>query len=138
MVGHSLGAGIALAMAQRSLGVGELVLVGAAGVDGTVGALDRVLALPLVGMLGVSTTRRVVRALGCHAAGPMGTAIDGWGPASGASFTREQRALLRERTLLEAGLESITVPTTVVVGSRDRVVSPKAQRALAGRIAGRS
>jgi pimeloyl-ACP methyl ester carboxylesterase len=136
VVGHSLGAGIALAMAQRSLGLGALVLVGAAGVDGTVGALDRVLALPLVGRLGVTTVRRAVRVLGTRAAGPLGTAIEAWGPNSGRSFTREQRALLRERTLLEAALESVAVPTTVVVGSRDRVVSPKAQRALAGRIAG--
>jgi pimeloyl-ACP methyl ester carboxylesterase len=136
VVGHSLGAGIALAMAERSLSLGALVLVGAAGVDGTVGALDRVLALPLVGTLGVTTVRRAVRILGSRASGPVGTAIEAWGPGSGRSFTREQRALLRERTLLEAALESISVPTTVVVGGRDRVVSPKAQRALAGRIAG--
>ena len=50
--------------------------------------------------------------------------------------TREQRALLRERTVLEDGLGAISVPTTVVVGGRDRVVSPAAQRALAGRIRG--
>jgi pimeloyl-ACP methyl ester carboxylesterase len=136
VVGHSLGAGIALAMAERSLGVGALVLIGAAGVEGTVGALDRVLAMPLASTIGITGVRRVVRALGCHASGPVGQAIDGWGPTSGRSFTREQRALLRERTVLEDGLEDITVPTTVVVGGRDRVVSPKAQRALARRIAG--
>jgi pimeloyl-ACP methyl ester carboxylesterase len=77
-----------------------------------------------------------VRALGCHASGAVGQAIDGWGPTSGRSFTREQRALLRERTILEDALDDITVPTTVVVGGRDRVVSPNAQRSLAGRIAG--
>ena len=38
--------------------------------------------------------------------------------------------------MLEDGLEDITVPTTVVVGGRDRVVSPGAQRALAARISG--
>ena len=38
VVGHSLGAGIALAMAERSLGVGALVLVGAAGVEGQWGS----------------------------------------------------------------------------------------------------
>jgi pimeloyl-ACP methyl ester carboxylesterase len=136
VVGHSLGAGIALAMAERSLGVGALVLVGAAGVQGTVGLLDRVLALRFAGTVGITGARRLVRGLGCHASGPIGMAVDGWGPTSGASFTREQRALLREQTVLDGALDAITVPTTVVVGSRDRVVSPKAQRALAGRIAG--
>jgi pimeloyl-ACP methyl ester carboxylesterase len=136
VVGHSLGAGIALAMAERSLGVGALVLVGTAGVDGTVGALDHLLALRFASTLGISGVRRVVRLLGGHATGPVAAAIDGWGPTSGRSFTREQRALLRERTLLEDALDRIVVPTTVVVGTRDRVVSPKAQRALAERIAG--
>ena len=136
VVGHSLGAGIALAMAERSLGAGALVLIGAAGVDGTVGVLDHLLALPLFATVGVTGVRRVAHALGCHAAGPVGVAIEGWGPDAGRSFTFEQRALLRERTLLDASLESITVPTTVVVGSRDLVVRPKAQRALAGRISG--
>jgi pimeloyl-ACP methyl ester carboxylesterase len=136
VVGHSLGAGVALAMAERSLGAGALVLVGPAGVDGTVGVLDRLLALPLAGAIGVTGVRRAVRALGSHAAGPVGVAINGWGPESGRSFTREQRALLRERRLLEDDLDAIGVLTTVVVGSRDIVVSPKAQRALAGRIAG--
>lgn len=136
VVGHSLGAGIALAMAERSLGVGSLVLAGAAGAAGTVGVLDRVLALPGIASWSVTGTRRVVRALGRHASGPVGIAIDGWGPTSGRSFTREQRALLRERSILEDALDDIVVPTTFVVGTRDRVVSPKAQRALATRIAG--
>jgi pimeloyl-ACP methyl ester carboxylesterase len=136
VVGHSLGAGIALAMAERSLGVGALVLIGPAGVEGTVGVLDRVLAIRLASTIGITGVRRAVRALGCRASGPLGQVIDGWGPTSGRSFTREQRALLRERTVLEDALDDISVPTTVVVGGRDRVVSPKAQRALAGRIAG--
>jgi pimeloyl-ACP methyl ester carboxylesterase len=136
VVGHSLGAGIALHMAERSLGAGALVLIGAAGVEGTVGALDRVLALPLVSSIGITGVRGVVRALGGAACGPVGRAIVGWGPASGRAFTREQRALLRERTALEGALGSIGIPTTVVVGGRDRVVSPAAQRALAGRIHG--
>lgn len=136
VVGHSLGAGIALAMAERSLGPGALVLIGAAGVDGTVGALDRVLALPLLSTIGISGVRRAVAALGDRASGPVARAIDGWGSTAGRAFTREQRALLRERTVLEDALESISVPTTVVVGSRDRVVRPEAQRALAGRIVG--
>jgi magnesium chelatase accessory protein len=136
VVGHSLGAGIALAMAEGSLGAGALVLIGAAGVEGTVGMLDHLLALPLLATIGVTGVRRLTRTLGCHASGPVGLAIAGWGPESGHSFTFEQRALLRERTLLEEALEAITVPTTVVVGSRDLVVRPKAQRALAGRIAG--
>jgi pimeloyl-ACP methyl ester carboxylesterase len=38
--------------------------------------------------------------------------------------------------VLESALGRIRVPTTVVVGGRDRVVSARAQRALAGRIPG--
>jgi pimeloyl-ACP methyl ester carboxylesterase len=136
VVGHSLGAGIALAMAERALGVGALVLVGTAGVDGTVGALDRLLALPLAGSLGVTGVRSAAHALGRFVDRPLVAAIDGWGPRAGPSFAREQRALLRERDLLEAGLDAIAVPTTVVVGTRDRVVRPDAQRALAARIPG--
>jgi pimeloyl-ACP methyl ester carboxylesterase len=136
IVGHSLGAGIALAMAERALGAGALVLVGTAGVDGTVGALDHLLALPLAGSLGVSGVRSAAHVLRRFVENPSVAAIDGWGSRAGPSFTREQRALLRERDLLEAGLDAIAVPTTVVVGSHDRIVRPSAQRALAARIPG--
>ena len=87
-------------------------------------------------MLGVSTVRRAVRVLGARAAGPVGTAIESWGPDSGRSFTREQRALLRERTAARGGARVDRRADDGRGGSRDRVVSPKAQRALAGRIAG--
>jgi pimeloyl-ACP methyl ester carboxylesterase len=136
VVGHSLGAGIALAMAERSLGVGALVLVGTAGVQGTVGRLDHVLALPLAGALGVTAVRAGSRILGRRTESPTLAVIDGWGPNAGPSFVREQRALLREQAVLESALGRIRVPTTVVVGGRDRVVSPQAQRALAERIPG--
>jgi 3-oxoadipate enol-lactonase len=136
IVGHSLGAGIALAMAERTLGAGALVLVGTAGVDGTVGLLDHLLALPLASSLGVSGVRSAARALGRFVDNPAIAAIDGWGSRAGPSFAREQRALLRERNLLEAKLDAITLPTTVVVGSHDRVVRPAAQRAIAARIPG--
>jgi pimeloyl-ACP methyl ester carboxylesterase len=134
VVGHSLGAGIALAMAERSLGVGALVLVGAAGVQGTVGKLDHVLALPLAGSLGVSGVRTATRALRRYRENHVIAAIDGWGRNAGPSFAREQRALLREQAVLESALGRVRVPTTVVVGGRDRVVSPRAQRSLAERI----
>jgi magnesium chelatase accessory protein len=136
VVGHSLGAGIALAMAERSLGAGALVLVGAAGVEGTVGALDHVLALPLVGAFGVSAVRRITRTFWRDRERPVVAAIEAWGSQSGRSFAREQRALLREHMVLESALGQIAVPATVVVGGRDRVVAPAAQRAIAGRIPG--
>jgi pimeloyl-ACP methyl ester carboxylesterase len=136
VVGHSLGAGIALAMAERALGAGALVLIGTAGVDGTVGLLDHLLAIPLAGSLGVTGVRAAALALQRFVDGPVVSAIDGWGSHAGRSFAREQRALLRERNLLEAALDAIAVPTTVVVGSHDRVVRPSAQRALADRIPG--
>ena len=123
-------------MAERSLGVGALVLIGAAGVDGTVGMLDHLLALPLFATVGVTGVGGSPAPSGATQRAPWASRSTAGGPTSGRSFTFEQRALLRERTLLEAALESITVPTTVVVGSRDLVVRPKAQRALAGRISG--
>jgi pimeloyl-ACP methyl ester carboxylesterase len=134
VVGHSLGAGIALAMAERSLGVGALVLVGTAGVQGTVGKLDHVLALPLAGSVAITGVHAAAHLLRRLAVSPGLVAIDGWGPRAGPSFAREQRALLREHAVLESALGRIRVPTTVVVGGRDRVVSAEAQRALAGRI----
>jgi pimeloyl-ACP methyl ester carboxylesterase len=136
VVGHSLGAGIALAMAERSLGAGALVLVGAAGVQGTVGALDHVLALRGLGSFGVSGVQRVSRLLARGQTSPVAAAIEGWGPRAGASFAREQRALLREHSVLESALGRVSVATTVVVGGKDHVVSPSAQRALAERIPG--
>ena len=136
VVGHSLGAGIALAMAERSLGVGALVLVGTAGVQGTVGTLDHLLALPLAGSLGISGVHAANRLLRRVRLSPVIEAVDGWGARAGAAFAREQRALLREQAVLESALGRIRVPTTVVVGGRDRIVSPTAQRALAGRIPG--
>jgi pimeloyl-ACP methyl ester carboxylesterase len=110
--------------------------VGTAGVQGTVGKLDHVLALPFAGAIGVTAVRAGTRILRRRVENPVLEVIDGWGRSAGPSFIREQRALIREQAVLESALGRIRVPTTVVVGGRDRVVSPQAQRALAERIPG--
>ncbi|MEO9174321.1 MAG: alpha/beta fold hydrolase, partial [Gaiellales bacterium] len=110
VVGHSLGAGIALAMAERSLGVGALVLVGTAGVQGTVGRLDHLLALPFAGAIGVTAVRAGTRILRRRVDNSVIAAIDGWGAQAGPSFILEQRALLREQAVLESALGRIRVP----------------------------
>jgi pimeloyl-ACP methyl ester carboxylesterase len=52
------------------------------------------------------------------------------------SFIVEQRALVNETPHLEAALSSISVPTAVVAGARDRVVPVTASRGLAELIPG--
>jgi pimeloyl-ACP methyl ester carboxylesterase len=52
------------------------------------------------------------------------------------SFVTEQRALLAETPSLAAKLRSVQVPTAVVAGRRDRLVSPRASADLAEAIPG--
>jgi pimeloyl-ACP methyl ester carboxylesterase len=48
----------------------------------------------------------------------------------------EQRALLVETPSLEAALPTLSVPTAVVAGQRDRIVPPRAARDLSAAIPG--
>src|SRR5438270_248557 len=57
-------------------------------------------------------------------------------PSSWRAFTVEQRALIRELPALEASLREIAIPTTIVIGSVDRIVRPSSARRLADQIPG--
>ena len=149
VVGHSLGAAVALWLACASPErVERLVLVAPAANVDSLGALDYLLAAPLIGwlasvgamaggglVLGVEPARRrVAYATGLdqrylRAAGRMLLA-----PITWRSFVREQRFLVRDLPVLERRLERIYTPTTIVAGSADRVVSIAAARHLARQI----
>jgi pimeloyl-ACP methyl ester carboxylesterase len=158
VVGHSFGGGVAIALAMRHPArVRALVLVGSVGHHEALSGLDRLLAKPLVGegivRAGIVGARRLTRLLARRLARidrasemvrraeqlSMYRALSGAEPLAAnawRSFIIEQRALVRETPQLEAALPSISVPTAVVAGARDRVVPVSASRGLADLIPG--
>ena len=151
VVGHSLGAAVAAWLAwscpER---IGRLVLVAPAANVDSLGAVDYLLATPVVGWLAsVGAMAGGGLVLG---AGPVrrwvadATALDDrylqsagrtlLAPSSWRSFVREQRALVRDLPVLERRLQEISAPTTIVAGTADRVVPIAAARRLAGQIRG--
>ena len=159
VVGHSLGGGIALALAlKHPQRVGALVLVGSVGVAESLSGFDRLLAVPLLGngilRAMVATLRRVLIAATRFAEGHPGARVANIVPTlptvqaaigtdgrpivgrSRQSFLVEQRALLAETPELERGLCRIAVPTAVVSGASDHVVPVSAARSLAVRVPG--
>jgi pimeloyl-ACP methyl ester carboxylesterase len=157
VVGHSFGGGVALSLAlRRGELVGGLVLVGSVGTGSSIGPQDHVLGLPLVGeslaFAGFEASRWLLPALRRRST-RLPPALASWlravpepgpvaemGRAPSAttwrSFVTEQRALLAETPLLEAGLSSVRAPTAVVAGRRDRVVPTRAAADLAEAIPG--
>jgi pimeloyl-ACP methyl ester carboxylesterase len=152
LVGHSLGAAVALAMAGcYPRRVQALVLVAPVGGPGGLDALDRVLAAPIVGPaatwlgfrgLGALLssrrlgTRLVVHRMGIDPAQLVVVLDRLQHGAVWRSFLTEQRALLRCRPGLLHLLPAITTPAAVLAGTRDRLVRPSTavacHRALAG------
>jgi pimeloyl-ACP methyl ester carboxylesterase len=147
VAGHSWGAGVALALAESAPErVDGLLLVSPVTPAGRLGRLDRVLAdrrlgPPLLrtgfGLLGHSLSLRTARRL---AAAWLPGAQDEEIAATGAdwrarpvwrSYFSEQRALVTELPELAAALPMIDKPATVIVGGRDRMVSPQDAAALA-------
>jgi pimeloyl-ACP methyl ester carboxylesterase len=158
VVGHSFGGGVAIALAMRHRArVRALVLVGSVGHHQALSGLDRLLAKPVVGegivRAGIVGARRVTRVLARRLARidrasevvrraeqlSMYRVLSGAEPIAAnawRSFIVEQRALVNETPHLEAALSSISVPTAVVSGARDRVVPVTASRGLAELIPG--
>jgi len=154
VVGHSYGGGVAilLAAAHPEL-VAGLVLVGSVGRADSVGAVDHLLALPVVGevlsaaglfALGrvlprlrgvVGTTRPSLERLRAilpddrfvHASSQLGRQL--W-----RSFVAEQRWLLDEIGDVEAALGALDVPTVVISGTWDVVVPPSVSASIAATV----
>ncbi|MDQ1356136.1 MAG: hypothetical protein QOG44_509 [Acidimicrobiaceae bacterium] len=163
IVGYSWAGGVALAMAEvvpdRLTG---LVLVSSVGPGEPLSRLDRILAVPPIGMsvtatglflastaMSIPLVRRAIRRRHRQA---ISRAVDADDQAScppapeavvtswrsnrvWQSFVTEQRCLVDELPLLAPGLAAITVPTVVMVGDADRTVPPATGRRLAAAIA---
>jgi pimeloyl-ACP methyl ester carboxylesterase len=151
VVGHSFGAAVAASVAASSpQRVGRLVLVAPAANVASLHPIDYLLALPVAGyLLGVAAlggigsllkAQRVRRRLGPRLAlgdrdlrAASRTITD---PAAWRAFYVEQRALIRELPALEARLGQIRAPTTILAGTRDRIVRVSAARSLSSQIPG--
>jgi pimeloyl-ACP methyl ester carboxylesterase len=156
VVGHSWAGGVAVLVAARHPStVTGLVLVGAACTPDSLNALDRLLALPVVGdvltvtgLVGLGEVlprvRQLVRHVPAGAAGERLTALlpdeSAMGDASllrtTQSFVFEQRALLEEMPEVTAALGRLDLPVSVVAGEWDAVVPPTAAVTLARAIPG--
>ncbi|GAC1315860.1 MAG: hypothetical protein NVSMB25_00510 [Thermoleophilaceae bacterium] len=150
VAGHSWGAGVALALAQRSPDrVTRLVLVCPVTPADRLGVVDRMLATR---KLGAAATRvgfwaagaalstalaqqRVERALPGFGAEHSAELARAWrrGPLW-RSFYREQTALFDELPTLREGLARMSTTTTVVIGSNDRITPPSVSRRFAASI----
>ncbi len=149
VVGHSLGGAIAawLAAAYPER-VSRLVLLAPAANRESLVAVDHLLAAPVVGEL--ATAAALAGAGAALAVRPLRRLIsselrvDGWAldgasrrllmPRTWGSFLAEQRMLMRQLPLLEPLLKRIVAPTTIVIGSADRLVPPHSARRLAEQI----
>lgn len=149
VVGLSFGGAVATWMAlDAPERVQALVLVSPAANLASLEAIDRVLAAPVAGYvasaalmsgvglaLGVPRVRRWLTSVYAlpddylRASGRRFRRPDAWTP-----FVIEQRALLRDLPVLESRLGSLSVPATVIIGTRDVIVPPAAGRHLAGQI----
>jgi pimeloyl-ACP methyl ester carboxylesterase len=149
VVGHSLGGAVAaLLAAEHPDRVDALVLAAPAANRAALSALDHWLAARFAGAV---TGAALLAGVGVALAGPP---VRRWiaaaltldeeylrvaarrllTPAAWRAFTFEQRALIAGLPALEAALEQIAAPTTIVAGSDDWIVPLAAARALAVRI----
>ncbi|HZT67686.1 MAG TPA: alpha/beta hydrolase [Acidimicrobiales bacterium] len=157
IVGHSYGGVVALRLAEIAPELAHsLVLVASAGTRSALTWSDRVLGVPGVGealafagMRGLGhlaawarsgmAAQRLVELGGAVGLPPERLEAHAAAWRSGPmwrSFAAEQRSLLAETPLVEAGLGSIGVPVYVIAGRRDVVVRPRAAKELARLVPG--
>jgi len=154
VVGHSYGAAVAARLAERHPEVvAALVLVCPAASSAALGGADRALALPMVGEAAAFLAMRSLANLAHWAtrvipagrlttlplrvglpAERVGAFADAWRRGDvWRVFAVEQRALVAEMPELDDGLSTIRVPVSLVGGGRDRIITPRVVRDLAGR-----
>lgn len=151
VVGHSLGGAVAAWLAaEYPERVTALVLAAPSANRASLNRLDHLLAAPLVGMvlgatglagIGVALTtprlrRRIAEQFAVDGSYLRASAEALLDPVTWRVFATEQRMLIRELPALEARLGQISAPTTVVIGTADRIVSPASARSLAAMIPG--
>lgn len=153
VAGHSWGAGVAIAMAERyPEHVRRLVLVNPVTPGDRLGLADRLLADERIGP---PLTRGAFWVAGSALAAPrvrriMRRTLPGYGIERSAdvardlrtggawrSFYVEQRALFSELPALREGVPGLTQPATVVVAANDRVTDPAAGRRFAAEVGAR-
>jgi pimeloyl-ACP methyl ester carboxylesterase len=156
-VGHSYGGGVAVLLtAARPDLVAGLVLVNSVGRADSVNVFDHLLAAPVVGealsaagLLALGRVLPRLRKLATVAPGDFSRLLGASLPDSRylevasergrqvwRSFVFEQRALLREISEVESSLQTIEVPTAVIVGAWDVVVSPSVAASIAASVPG--
>jgi pimeloyl-ACP methyl ester carboxylesterase len=150
VVGHSLGGAIAAWIAAESPErVGALVLAAPSANCDSLNRLDEILATPVLGSalatgafagIGLALSlaeirRRVSARFGLPERYLREYARTLRNPVTWHAFTVEQRLLVRELPELEERLSSISVPTTIVAGTADRIVTPSSIRRLTTQIA---
>jgi pimeloyl-ACP methyl ester carboxylesterase len=149
IVGHSFGAAVAAWLAaDHPERVGALVLVAP---SANVASLDRVdhwLAAPVTGYVasaaalggvGLALAARLTVRPIAHRLALDESYLETAGrllraPAAWRAFVTEQRVLINDLPVLESRLAQITAPTTIVMGSADRVVPSNSARRLAEQI----
>jgi pimeloyl-ACP methyl ester carboxylesterase len=149
VVGHSLGGAVAAWLAaEHPERVTALVLLAPSANVASLNRLDQLLAAPLLGPLmtasglaGIGMTlvapptrRRVSVEFGLEDRYLRRYARALLQPATWGAFAIEQRRLLHDLPALERRLAAISAPTTVVIGTADRIVTPASARQLAARI----
>jgi pimeloyl-ACP methyl ester carboxylesterase len=149
IVGHSLGAAVAVLLAiLHPERVAALVLVAPSANTDSLYRLDLLLAQPVLGY--VASAGALVTAGLLLAAAPVRRRLaarmwldEGYlrgagrallAPATWRAFASDQRALVSALPAIEARIDEIRAPTTIVAGSEDRVVPLAAARLLATQI----
>jgi len=151
VVGHSWGGGVALELALDFPElVAGMVLVASVAPGAPLARLDRLLAQPLagtalaalsLGLVGRLMSWRPSRSLANWRLPGQGDRLAeltrSWRqPETWRSFAMEQRALVTELPHMQPRLGSVTVPTVVLAGASDHVVTTDAGYRLAGGIGG--